>query len=417
MKRREFLRRSGRWAAGSAMGLAGLPALLRAQDEEAALRQRAAHWHSRCLTVDTHVDTPLVMLRPGFDIGQSHDPREDLSQVDLPRMRAGGADAAFFAIYMAQGERTPEGNATARERAFHIHQTILDGLAPYQHLATLAKDPEGIERLRDAGKRIIVLGMENGWPIGRDLSLLETFHHWGVGYITLCHMLNNDICDSSTDAERGAEHGGLSEFGQAVVREMNRLGMMVDVSHVSDDAFDDCIRLSRAPIIASHSSCRAICDHARNLTDDQLRALRDHGGVAHMTMFNAYVAPVVETSERQAALTEFRARFGGRDLSPEEMTERRNAFRDLNRAHPVRLASIGQFADHIDHAVKIAGIEHVGIGSDFDGGGGVETCFDASEWPNLTLELVRRGYSLADLRKLWGENSLRVWRDIRKAAA
>jgi membrane dipeptidase len=416
MKRREFLQHSGKLAAGTALGLSSLPAFLRAQESEAALRQRAADWHAQCLTLDTHVDTPLVMMRPGFDLGRQHDPREDLSQVDLPRMRTGGADVAFFAIYMAQGPRTPEGHATAKERAFAIHQTILDGLAPHTRKATLLKTPDDIARLEGSDQRIVIPCMENGWPIGHDLSLLETFHAWGVSYITLCHMLNNDICDSSTDTERGVEHGGLSELGKAVVREMNRLGIMVDVSHVSDDTFEDCVRLSRAPIIASHSSCRALCDHARNLTDDQLKALRDCGGVAHMTMFNAYVAPVVETPARAAALAEFRARFGGRELTPEEQAERRAAFIALNRDHPVQLASLAQFADHIDHAVRVAGIDHVGIGSDFDGGGGVQDCFDTSEWPNLTLELVRRGYSLRDLQKLWGENTLRVWRDIRKAA-
>ncbi len=426
MKRRAFLSFTGKVGATAALGLTSWRALaqtaatiapLAAPAASPELLARAAAWHAQCLTLDTHVDAPLVMLRPGFDLGRRYDPAADLSQVDLPRMREGGADAAFFAVYMAQGARTAAGHAESKAKAHQLFDVIHTGVGRHPEAALLATEPDDLLRAAQKETRAIFIGMENAWPLGTDLSLVETYYQRGARYITLCHMLNNEVCDASTDTEKPNEHGGLSPFGEQVVREMNRLGMMVDVSHTSDATFDDCLRLSRAPIIASHSSCRTLCNHPRNLTDDQLRALRDCGGVAHMTMFNAYVAPVIEAPERTAAMAELRTRFGGRELSPAEQIERREAMKTINRDFPVKLNTLAQFADHIDHAVKIAGIDHVGIGTDFDGGGAVVGCLDASQLPAITAELIQRGYTQADLQKIWGGNTLRVWRDIKKAAA
>ena len=244
--------------------------------EDDGLENTAARIHERALTIDTHVDTPMRLVGKGFDIGVRHDTGAQGGRVDLPRMKEGGLDAIFFAVYLGQGERTAEGNERAKQEALQIFDAIHKAVAQYPDLAVLATTSDEASRIEAQGKRAIYIGIENGYVLGKDLSLLKTYYDLGARYVTLCHTRNNDICDSSTD-KKGPEHHGLSEFGKQVVQEMNRLGMLVDISHVSDETFYDVLENSQAPVIASHSCARALCDNPRNLTDDMLRALAKQG--------------------------------------------------------------------------------------------------------------------------------------------
>jgi len=254
--------------------------------------------------------------------------------------------------------------------------------------------------------------MENGYPVGTDLSLLQGFYEMGARYITLCHTRNNDICDSSTD-NKGPEFDGLSDFGVKVVEEMNRLGMMIDLSHASDETFYDVIEFSKAPVIASHSNAKALQNVHRNMDDDMIRKLAENGGVIQVCLVNSYLAELDPNPQRDSAMTALRVKYRGfDDLSEEERTAARREWQGINDKYPPNLATLADVADHIDHIVKIAGIDHVGFGSDFDGGGGVDGLYDVSDLPNLTQELLRRGYSEDDIRKFWGGNFLRVMKAV-----
>jgi membrane dipeptidase len=381
-----------------------------------SLETRAARIHEQILTIDTHVDTPMRMLGGKFDIGRRHDPRPGGGQVDLPRMAEGGLDAVFFAVFLSQGERTPEGNERARQRTMRLFQVIHEAVERHSELAGLALRPEDAYRLKNEGRRAIYLGIENGYAIGQDLELLATYHDLGARYITLCHSRNNDICDSSTDPT-GPEHDGLSEFGAQVVREMNRLGMMIDVSHISDKAFYDVLDISRAPVIASHSCARALCDHPRNLDDAMLRALAERGGVIQICVLDAYVKPSRPHPERADAIRRLRQEYGdAQELSEARHAEMVREWEEIDARYPRSDATASDVVDHIDHVVNVAGIDHVGIGTDFDGGGGLRDLQDVSELGNITLELVRRGYDEHQIAKIWSENFLRVFRETERVA-
>ncbi|MFQ6109044.1 MAG: dipeptidase [Candidatus Aminicenantales bacterium] len=378
---------------------------------------RAGEIHERVLTADTHCDTPSLMLRGGFDIGERHEPGGIRSgQVDLPRMKQGGLDAAFFAVYVRQGERTAEGYREARERASKLLNIIHKMGADYPQLVGLATTPEDAYRLEKEGKRAVFIGMENGYPIGRDLSLLEEYYRRGVRYLTLCHSRDNDICDSSTDSEN-PEDNGLSEFGEKVVLECNRLGIMVDVSHISDQSFFDVLKVSQAPVIASHSGVRAVCDHPRNLSDEMLKALAENGGVIQVCFVSSFLKKLEPNPQREKALKELREKYGAWDKIREEDWEKvRLEYRKINEMYPEEKATVKELVDLIDHAVRLIGIDHVGIGSDFDGGGGVKGCDDVSQIPEVTKELIRRGYSEEGIRKIWGQNIMRVMRQVIETA-
>ncbi|SDL82761.1 membrane dipeptidase [Catalinimonas alkaloidigena] len=387
--------------------------------KETALADSTAHAdsvHFAVFTVDTHVDTPMQMMDSTFDLTETHDAHATGSQVDFPRMKEGGLDAAFFAVYLGQGDRTPEGHAEAKRRALAIFDTIHKAAERHADLAGIAMTADQGEQLVEDGKIAMFIGMENGWPVGNDLSLLKTYYDLGGRYITLSHTSNNDICDSSTDKE-GPEYGGLSAFGEEVVKEMNRLGMMVDVSHVSDSTFWDVMALTTAPVIASHSSAYALCDHPRNMKDDMLKRLAENGGVIQVNLLGDYVKKMEQDPARDSAFAALREKYPNfGDLSPEDREKAREEFRALNKAYPKKLPTIADAVDHIDHIVEVAGIDHVGIGADFDGGGGLADCYDVSEYPKLTEELVRRGYSDEDIAKIWGGNLLRVMRAVEQAA-
>jgi membrane dipeptidase len=361
--------------------------------------------HGRVLTLDTHADAPINMQKPGFDVGVTHDTKRDQSQIDFPRMKAGGMDAMFFAVYTSQGPRTPEGHAEAKRNALNQFDLIHKALKKYPDLAELALTPADAYRIQKAGKRAVFIGMENGYPVGSDLAMLKTYYDLGCRYITLTHFANNLIGDSSTDPD-GPIYGGLSPFGKQVVPEMNRLGILIDVSHVADSTFYDALALSKAPVIASHSNCRALCDFPRNMTDDMIRAIAAKGGVVQVNFVSDYLKKPSDAF--RAAKTKIRMARVGKVLTP-AMEARLQAESDsLAKVFAPERASLSDIADHIDHIVKLVGIDHVGIGSDFDGGGGVNGLEDVSQIGNLTAELVRRKYTEADIAKIWGGNLLRV---------
>jgi len=369
--------------------------------------------HDRILSLDTHADTPGNMLRPNWDIGRRHVAGQPGSgQIDLPRMKEGRLDALFFAAFVGQGPLTAEAYAKARDRAFLQIEAVDKMCAAYPQLIGKAATPAEAFRLKKDGRLAAFVGLENGYPIGTDLSLVEAFARRGVRYITLCHSADNQICDSATD-RRDPEDRGLSDFGREVVAACNRRGIMVDVSHISDRSFFDVLRASRAPVIATHSCCRALCDNPRNLSDEMIRALARNGGVLQVCFLSGYLRPPKPNPEREKALKDLEAKYGPRrslaavadeGLRAKAMAE----YQAVNRNFPEERATVSDIADHIDHIVKLVGLDHVGIGTDFDGGGGVDGCSDVSEMFRVTVELLRRGYVEAQVRKIWGENTMRV---------
>ncbi len=407
-------------AAASALPLALMLACSSSMTEE-ELRSLAAEIHTRVLTIDTHDDIPFDFATDSVDPGVRGE-----RQVDIPKMEEGELDVAFFVVYVGQTERTPENYRRAKDDAmtkFEAIHRMTDEMYPDRiELAYTAADAV---RISASGKRVAAIGIENGYVIGKDLSLLATYHELGGRYITLAHGGHNDIADSSTPRENfgdaESEHGGVSEFGERVIAEMNRLGIMVDVSHISKDAMLDAARLSRAPVIASHSSTKALADVARNMDDEQLLALKENGGVMQTVALGGFVK--VDLPEKTEALAALREElgitgFGGaalRNLSAQQRAEYDRRREALDERWPP--ANLQDYVDHIDHAVQLIGIDHVGISSDFDGGGGIVGWEDASQTPNVTLELVRRGYSEEDITKLWGGNLMRVWREVERVAA
>ena len=385
-------------------------------ETESELIERALLIHKKVLTLDTHADTPLRMIEPGFRMSDRHDPNETGSKVDYPRMIEGGLDAIFFAAFVAQDIRNDKGNFRAKTLCVQMIDSILSSIQQNSDDVGLALNPEDAYSLEKEGKRAIYIGIENGYPIGEDLSNIETYYKKGVRYITLVHSSNNDLADSATDPA-GPEHNGISEFGSKVVKEMNRLGIMVDVSHGSDAVFYDAIKISKAPIIATHSNARSVTNHKRNMTDDMLKLIAKNGGVVQLTMLSNYLRDPVPniTAEKlkKELLSSIKAVDQMTTLEKETMRKRLN---EIDDKYPIAPANLKNVVDHIDHIVKIAGIDHMGIGCDFDGGGGIEGVFDASEVMNITIELVRRGYSEEQIEKIWGGNLIRVFKDVQAIA-
>jgi membrane dipeptidase len=354
------------------------------------------------------------MLRADWDIGERHEPGQRRSgKIDLPRMKEGGLDAEFFAVYVGQGERTPEGYARARDRADLLLNAIHKMAEDNPQLVEVATSPEDAYRLEKGGKRAAYIGMENGYPIGKDLPLVKEYYDRGIRYITLCHSSDNDICDSSTDS-RNPEDNGLSDFGKKVVAECNRLGIMVDVSHASDKSFFDVLEVTKTPVIASHSCVRSLCNEPRNFSDEMLKALASNKGVIQICFVSSFVKKEKPNPERDKARAELREKYGPwSEVEDENLRQKmRDEYRDIREKYPSEKVTVQEFVDHIDYVVNLIGVDHVGIGTDFDGGGGVEGCNDVSELPNITEELLRRGYSEEDIQKIWGKNVMRVFKTV-----
>lgn len=385
-------------------------------ETESELIERALSIHKKVLTLDTHADTPLRMIEPGFSMSDRHDPNETGSKVDYPRMIEGGLDAIFFAAFVAQDIRNDKGNFRAKNLCVQMIDSILSSIQQNSDVVGLALNPEDAYSLEKQGKRAIYIGIENGYPIGGDLSNIETYYKKGVRYITLVHSSNNDLADSATDPA-GPEHNGISEFGSKVVKEMNRLGIMVDVSHGSDAVFYDAIKISKAPIIATHSNARSVTNHKRNMTDDMLKLIAKNGGVVQLTMLSNYLRDPVPNITAEKLKKELLSSIKPIDqmttLEKETMRKRLN---EIDNKYPIAPANLKNVVDHIDHIVNVAGIDHVGIGCDFDGGGGIDGVFDVSQVMNITIELVKRGYNEDQIAKIWGGNLIRVFSEVQTIA-
>jgi membrane dipeptidase len=406
---------------------------------ELQILAKARAIHAKVISIDTHVDIPESWREDPGTLTNN--------KCDLVKMRNGGLNGVFMAVYEGQPRTpdhglTPEGYKRVYDAAMRKFEAV-HNLAEKMHpeLCALATTPGQVEQIARTGKRVIMIGVENGYPIGVDLANVKTFYDLGARYITLSHSGHNQICDSSSDTSEPLNNG-VSEFGAKVIAEMNRLGIMIDVSHIAEKSFWDVIRLSKAPIIASHSGCAAVAKSDRNLTDEQLKALSRNGGVIQIVALASYLKN--DPPERTEAVRKLREELGmgggrgrgtgaggGRatgqtgqrqNLTPEQQAERekqRAAYQERMKQIDAKYppATMKDFVDHIDHAVKVAGIDHVGIGTDFDGGGGVPGFNDHSEAFNVTVELVRRGYSEEQIRKIWGGNLLRVWRQVERVAA
>lgn len=393
------------------MPLIGLT-LLNFSCNEKSLEEKALEIHNEIVSIDTHSDTPLNFLEEDFDIGQWNNFDSTHTRIDFPRMKAGRLDGIFMAVFIGQGPRTEEGNLNAKNRALEIFNALHEKVKQYPEQAKIAYRADDIYRIKKEGKSTVYIGVENGYPIGNDFKNIKEFYDVGARYITLCHTQNNDICDSSTD-KKGPEFNGLSKFGEEVVKEMNRLGMIIDVSHISDSAYFDVLKLSKAPIMASHSSVRAICNNPRNFDDNMLYALKENGGVIQICILSDYIKEPKPYPERDSAFQALRLKYNYfKDLTEEEHKQASKDWRALQIKYPKDLATVADAVDHIDYVVKTIGIDYVGIGTDFDGGGGLADCRDASEMKNITTELLKRGYSKEEIQKIWGENFLRVFKQV-----
>ena len=359
------------------------------------------------VTVDTHADTPTEYLKQPFNLGAWNAKGE----VDYPRMKAGGLDAEFFAAYVP----AKYANKGAAAFCMKIMETIHEMVDRYPTWARFASSTSDIRAAAHDGKRAILIGIEGGHAIEDSLDLLRAFYRFGARYMTLTHTNTNNWADASTDEER---HNGLTPFGKQVVLEMNRLGMLVDISHVSDKTFYDVIATSKAPVFASHSSARALSNHKRNMTDDMLRALAKNGGVADVNFYTVFLDENTRLAaeERSKKLAPQIAELKSKDPSEADIYE--EGLDALYQQNPLPPVSYTRIADHIDHMVKVAGIDHVGIGSDFDGISGNHPVGmeDVSKLPALRGELKKRGYSDADIRKIMGENFMRVFSEAERVS-
>jgi membrane dipeptidase len=393
----------------------------RVELDEKSLEAKAWKLQAKILTVDTHCDTAMSMTRPNWDIGERHETGKPGSGlIDLPRMKEGGLDALFFGCFVGQGARTPEGYAQAKTRVLLMLDAVDKMGEKYPNLVAKATTPADAYRIKKEGKRVAFIGIENGYAIGRDLSLVGQYAKRGVRYLTLVHSSDNDICASATDRNSPADEG-LSDFGREVVAECNRQGVMVDVSHMSEKTFYDVLKISKSPIFASHSCCRAICDNPRNLTDDQMRALAKNGGVLQMCFLSGYLKAPKPNPEREKAVKELEAKVGPqrnvRNIQDEALrTKATQEFQALRQKYPDERATVKDIVDHIDHIIKVVGVDYAGIGTDFDGGGGVADCADVSRMYRVTMEMLRRGYSDKDIQKIWGGNIMRVLQKVIDAA-
>jgi membrane dipeptidase len=380
-------------------------------DSENHLKRQADKIHNNYLTVDTHCDTPMNLVETDFDLGVRH----DKGCVDFPRMKEGGLDAEFLAVFTSQGPRNDSTYRKVFAEALKIFDAIHKNVEKNSALAEMAYSPDDAYRIKKERKIAAFIGVENGYPVGTDISRVKQLYDLGARYITLCHTSNNDICDSSTDPD-GPENNGLSQFGAEVVKEMNRLGMMVDVSHISDKSFYDVLKTSKAPVIASHSSCRSLCSSPRNLTDDMLLALKANGGVIQICILSSYVKTPEPNPELDSLIKVLKGKYGDFRILSDSLKSKYRAERWDIQDKYMKLATVSDVVDHIDHVVQVIGIDHVGIGTDFDGGGGVNGCRSVADMKNITIELLRRGYSKSEIGKIWGGNVMRVFREVEKAA-
>jgi membrane dipeptidase len=370
---------------------------------------RARKLHFSSIVVDTHDDTTQRFLDGDFDLA----PRNTSGSIDIPRMKEGGLGAIFFSVWIPSKITGPG----AVKRALDQIDAVREQVRKHPHDLALATTAAEIREARKQGKIAALLGVEGGHMIDSDLRVLRTYATLGVRYMTLTHSGNAEWADSSTDK---AVHNGLSDFGKDVVREMNRLGMMVDISHVSDKAFYDALEVSKAPLIASHSSCRAICEAARNMTDDMIRALAAKGGVMQINYHVGFLSQEFRSAEKahpeleQTIALEIQKRCGDKEGC--QLIEGDKITREYVVQGKLPRVDWTKIIEHIDHAVKVAGVDHVGLGSDFDGANMPFGMEDVTKLPQITEALLRKGYSESDVRKILGENTLRIMADVERVS-
>jgi len=408
--------------------------LLSCSESEEQLVSRAREIHDRVITLDTHADINTQNFTATRNYTQNID-----TQVNLPKMVEGGLDVAWFIVYTGQGNLNTQGYKDAYENAidkFDAIHRLAEEIAP--NAIEIAYTSDDVRRIIGQGKKVAMIGIENAYPIGLDMSRLEQFYDLGGRYMSLAHNGHSQFSDSHTGEENNDYmHNGLSEMGRQAIAEMNRLGIMIDISHPSKDSIMQTLELSAAPVIASHSSARALTNHSRNLDDEMLRAVKANGGVVQTTAFSTYV-----NEERRTFLIEGRSKLeaeisnilGFEILSDSEVEQLSSSAKqnyesnitEFNTRLRSRLsaevnalappATVSDFVDHIEYMVDLIGLDHVGISSDFDGGGGIQGWNDASETFNITLELVRRGYKEEEISKLWSGNLLAVMDEVQRIA-
>lgn len=389
--------------------------------------------HAEVITIDTHCDINVSNFTEETNYTQRLN-----TQVDIPKMKEGGLDVAWFIVYTGQGELNEEGYAKAKENAYSKFEAIANLTSEFApEDIELARSSQEVFDIVDRGKLVAMIGVENAYPIGTDLSEVERYHELGARYISLAHNGHSQFSDSNTgESDDVWLHDGLSELGVQMVAEMNRLGIMIDISHPSKEAIKDMVSLSKAPIIASHSSARAMCDHSRNLDDEQLMWIKENGGVVQTVAFSSYLNTEkhnayssylsdIETSIKDSLQIEIPPRRSWSQLDDSQIQEALDNYRKVrgiaseiaaNDENAPEAVSVKDFVDHIDYMVELIGIDHVGISSDFDGGGGIHGWRDASETENVTRELLERGYAEEDIKKLWGLNLLRVLDEVQAIA-
>ena len=347
--------------------------LLKVKNDNNHLLEKAKTIHDNIITLDTHCDIDVKNFTDSINYSQNLN-----TQCNIPKMESGGLDVAWFVVYTGQGDLTDDGYKKAYDNAISKFEAIHNLVTSYSSdKIGLALTSEDVKKIHSSGKKVAMIGIENGYPIGMDIKNVEKFYNMGARYMSLAHNGHSQLSDSNTgETDDVYLHNGLSELGVEVIKEMNRLGIMIDISHPSKEAIRQMISLSKAPVIASHSSARTLCDHSRNLDDDQLGWIKENGGVVQTVAFKSYL-----NSEK-------------------------------SKANSVEKVDVSDFVDHIDYLVNSMGINHVGISSDFDGGGGVEGWSDASETFNVTLELVKRDYTELEIEKLWSGNLLRVLDEV-----
>ena len=402
--------------------------------KELDITAKAKAIHERVMTLDTHCDINVKNFTDSLNYTQDLD-----TQITLPKMKEGGLDVAWFIVYTGQDSLNDAGYAKAYKNAmakFDAIHKLTKEIAP--EAIGLATTSDEARKLHKAGKKVAMIGIENGYPVGTDISRVKAFYDLGARYMSLSHNGHSQLCDSNTGEEDGVWlHNGLSELGKEVIKEMNLYGMMIDVSHPSKESMRQMIALSKAPIIASHSSARALCDHSRNLDDEQLQWMKDNGGVVQTVAFKTYVNKEKQEAReaREKELTQqvvdsmnipwvdsWKA-FGSLSATDKDIfLKNRKIVMDLVDAKAAKIegfpreVNVSDFVDHIDYLIEKIGLDHVGISSDFDGGGGVEGWNDASETFNVTLELVKRGYTEEQIEQLWSGNLLRVLDEVEAVA-
>jgi membrane dipeptidase len=366
--------------------------------------------HDDMLTLDSHLDTPLVLDREGFDITNRHDWMQDYAQVDLPRMKEGGLDGGFWVIYTAQGPLIEEGYAKALAHARQRSLVIDDMVTKLSDDFALALQADEAARIAASGKRVVYKSIENAYPLGTNIDLLDEFYAAGVRMVGLVHSRNNQFADSSTD-KAGQIWGGLSPLGRALIKRANALGMIVDLSHAHDEALVQAIALSTTPIILSHSGAAHLYEHPRNVPDALLKKLAQSGGVIQINSLSGYLRDL-NTDPRR--LPEFIGLYRKYQNAPGGMRENHKAFiadrRALDEKYPPDYAELSDVMDHIFHALTIMGPDHVGIGLDWDGGGGVNGLQDVSDLPKITEALRAASIDTQTIEKIWSGNMLRLLR-------